>query len=150
MPYLDQSRICVECGKPFVFSAGEQEFYAQRQFNAAPKRCRDCRDSRKRDRDTGSSNAVYRSEGFQTGGIGDFLPSRLGGNGGPRSRSISSSSAHREVDASSASVRGSRPPRAAYDIVCAACGKTSRVPFRPSADKPVYCSDCYQIKKGGP
>ena len=27
--------------------------------------------------------------------------------------------------------------------VCAQCGKDTEVPFRPSGDRPVYCSDCF-------
>jgi CxxC-x17-CxxC domain-containing protein len=37
-----------------------------------------------------------------------------------------------------------RPPRQMYDVVCAACGNQTTVPFRPSGDRPVYCRDCYQ------
>ena len=39
-----------------------------------------------------------------------------------------------------------RPPL--YDAVCDECGKDCRVPFKPSGEKPVYCSDCFE-KKGG-
>ena len=35
-----------------------------------------------------------------------------------------------------------------YDAVCDECGKDCKVPFKPSGDKPVYCSDCFE-KKGG-
>jgi CxxC-x17-CxxC domain-containing protein len=35
-----------------------------------------------------------------------------------------------------------------YDAVCDECGKECKVPFRPSGDKPIYCSDCFE-KKGG-
>jgi CxxC-x17-CxxC domain-containing protein len=31
-----------------------------------------------------------------------------------------------------------------FPAVCAECGKSTTVPFRPNADKPVYCKDCYQ------
>ncbi|MBI2892969.1 MAG: DNA-directed RNA polymerase [Deltaproteobacteria bacterium] len=37
-----------------------------------------------------------------------------------------------------------------HDIVCAECGKESRVPFKPQSGKPVYCRECYQLKKDGP
>jgi len=29
------------------------------------------------------------------------------------------------------------------DAVCAKCGKNCKVPFKPTGDKPVYCSDCF-------
>ena len=31
-----------------------------------------------------------------------------------------------------------------YDAVCDQCGADCKVPFKPSSDKPVYCSDCYE------
>ncbi len=33
--------------------------------------------------------------------------------------------------------------REMYPAVCAACGVDTMVPFRPSGDRPVYCSDCF-------
>ena len=35
-----------------------------------------------------------------------------------------------------------------FDAVCDECGKNCQVPFRPSGDKPIYCSDCFE-KRGG-
>ncbi len=35
-------------------------------------------------------------------------------------------------------------PRQMYPVVCAQCGKDTEVPFRPTGDRPVYCSDCYR------
>ncbi len=32
-------------------------------------------------------------------------------------------------------------------VTCDSCGEECEVPFRPSSDKPVYCSDCFD-KKG--
>lgn len=37
---------CIECGKEFVFSVGEQEYYVQQGLHI-PKRCKDCRTTRK-------------------------------------------------------------------------------------------------------
>lgn len=33
--------------------------------------------------------------------------------------------------------------REMHPATCALCGKQTQVPFRPSGDKPVYCSDCF-------
>lgn len=33
--------------------------------------------------------------------------------------------------------------REMHDVVCSQCGKDTQVPFRPSGDRPVYCSDCF-------
>ncbi len=35
-----------------------------------------------------------------------------------------------------------------HDAVCDNCGKKCKVPFRPSGDKPVYCSDCFEDQGG--
>ena len=45
--FEDKKLICKECGAEFVFTAGEQEFYAQRGFQNEPQRCKNCRDARK-------------------------------------------------------------------------------------------------------
>ena len=45
--YSDKELNCKECGGPFVFTAGEQEFYAERGFVNEPQRCKGCRDQRK-------------------------------------------------------------------------------------------------------
>ncbi len=45
--YEDKSLACKDCGQEFVFTAGEQEFYATRGFENEPQRCKPCRDTRK-------------------------------------------------------------------------------------------------------
>jgi len=45
--YEDRNLTCKECGQEFVFTAGEQEFYAERGFQNEPQRCKICRDARK-------------------------------------------------------------------------------------------------------
>ena len=41
---------CVDCGEQFLFTAGEQAFYASRGLTNAPTRCRACREARKQQR----------------------------------------------------------------------------------------------------
>lgn len=48
--YQDKTITCVDCGTDFVFTAREQEFYAEKGFNNEPKRCKACRDKRKAER----------------------------------------------------------------------------------------------------
>jgi hypothetical protein len=43
----DKTLKCLDCGTEFVFTVREQEFYAQNGFTE-PKRCKPCRDARKR------------------------------------------------------------------------------------------------------
>jgi CxxC-x17-CxxC domain-containing protein len=34
-----------------------------------------------------------------------------------------------------------------HKAVCDECHKSCEVPFRPSGDKPIYCSDCFSSKR---
>ena len=85
--YQDKTLVCKDCGAEFVFTAGEQEFYAEKGFQNEPQRCRDAK-----------KNA-------------------------------------------------SKPARELFTTTCARCGKEAKVPFQPSNDRPVYCSDCYAEMK---
>ena len=91
--YQDITLKCKDCGKEFVFSAGEQEFYAEKGFQNQPQRCRDCRAAKK---------------------------------GNPPV---------------------ARPQRELFDAICAECGKPAKIPFQPTNDRPVYCSDCFAARK---
>ena len=95
MAFEDKTLKCKDCGADFVFTAGEQEFYAEKGFENEPARCRDCRDARRRSRDGGEA----------------------------------------------------RSPREMHEAVCAECGVTTQVPFRPRNDRPIYCRDCFAAKK---
>lgn len=53
--YEDRTLICKECGAEFVFTAGEQEFYAEKGFTNEPQRCKACRMARKNARGGASS-----------------------------------------------------------------------------------------------
>lgn len=88
--YEDKILICKECGEEFVFTAGEQQFYAEKGFQNEPQRCKKCRDARK---------------------------------------------------------NANKPQREMFYTVCARCGGEARVPFQPSNDRPVYCSECYAALK---
>ena len=45
--YTDITLKCKDCGADFVFTAGEQEFYAEKGFTNQPQRCKACRDAKK-------------------------------------------------------------------------------------------------------
>ncbi len=89
--YQDKTLTCKECGEDFIFSASEQEFYAEKGFENEPARCPECRAIRKAN-----------------------VRRRRGGN------------------------------RQMHQIVCAECGKTDEVPFKPTDDRPVYCKECFE------
>ena len=84
--FEDKKLVCKDCGEEFVFTAGEQEFYAEKGFQNEPQRCKACRDAKK---------------------------------------------------------QAARNARVLYDEVCAECGKEAKVPFKPTEDRPVYCSECF-------
>lgn len=90
----DKNLTCRDCGVEFVFSAAEQDFFAEKGFTNEPSRCPECRAARKQ-----RQNNVSRGGNFQ----------------------------QREM----------------HDVICAACGVKTQVPFRPSNDRPVYCRDCF-------
>ncbi len=43
---------------------------------------------------------------------------------------------------------GGRRRAEMHDAVCDKCGKDCKVPFRPSGEKPIYCSDCFEGQGG--
>jgi len=101
MSFQDRTLTCVDCGASFTFSADDQQYHREKGYTNEPKRCPNCRQSR-------------RSSNYGGG-------SSYGGGGGGYGRG----------------------PREMHDAVCAQCGKDTQVPFRPSGDRPVYCSDCF-------
>ncbi len=44
--FEDMTITCKDCGNEFVWTAGEQEFFAERGLTNKPVRCKDCRSSR--------------------------------------------------------------------------------------------------------
>lgn len=51
----DKTIKCIDCGKEFVFTVRDQEFYKEQGFNNEPKRCRDCRDKKKKEHNNSRS-----------------------------------------------------------------------------------------------
>ena len=92
----DKTLTCCECGAEFVFTASEQEFYAEKGFTNEPRRCPNCLQARKQ---------------------------RMG-------------------------IQTERPQREMFPATCAECGQETMVPFRPSMDRPVYCRECFNARKG--
>lgn len=45
--FEDKTLTCRDCSKEFVFTAGEQEFYAEKGFQNEPSRCEPCRAANK-------------------------------------------------------------------------------------------------------
>ena len=65
--YTDKTLTCADCGQQFVFTASEQDFYAQRGFTE-PRRCASCRASRKAARNASGVGAGSYGGGYGGGG----------------------------------------------------------------------------------
>jgi len=39
-------------------------------------------------------------------------------------------------------------PSQGTPVICSGCGQPTTVPFEPRGDRPVFCRDCYQARKG--
>ena len=122
MSYADKTLTCRDCGTQFVFTAGEQEFYAQKGFTNEPTRCSSCRQARKQ------GGGGRSSGGDSYGGGGGYGGGRRSSGGGSRG---GYGGGEREM----------------HSVTCASCGKEAKVPFLPRGDKPVYCDDCFQQQR---
>lgn len=54
--FQDKTLICKDCGNEFTFTAGEQAFYKEKGLDNEPKRCKDCRDKKKSERNNNRFN----------------------------------------------------------------------------------------------
>lgn len=123
MSYADKTLTCRDCGMDFVFTAGEQEFYAQKGFTNEPTRCPTCRQQRKA---ANSGRGGGMSSGYER--RDSYLNSRSVGGGASYGANGNSA-------------------REMHVTVCASCGGEALVPFVPRGDKPVYCSNCFQQQR---
>ena len=75
----DKILFCRDCGEEFIFSAREQEFYAQKGFENDPARCSACRSVRKRG---GNETVGVNAPNFYNGGNSYGNGGNSYGNGG--------------------------------------------------------------------
>ena len=48
MEFIDRILKCTDCGAEFIFTAGEQVFFHDKQFKNDPKHCKKCKSKRTR------------------------------------------------------------------------------------------------------
>jgi CxxC-x17-CxxC domain-containing protein len=59
MEFQDKVLKCIDCGADFVFTAGEQLFFHDKQFKNEPKRCKACKAKRTSSLGAPSSSGNY-------------------------------------------------------------------------------------------
>jgi CxxC-x17-CxxC domain-containing protein len=61
MAFTDKTLTCSDCGATFTFSAEDQEFFRSKGYTNEPKRCPECRQTRKTERQgsTGGGGGSY-------------------------------------------------------------------------------------------
>ncbi len=79
----------------------------------------------------------------RSGGFGGRSGGSRGGFGGGRGRSFGG-----DRGGFGGGFRD-RSPREMHDAICTKCKKECQVPFRPTGDKPVLCSDCFRDSDSG-
>ena len=113
MSYADKTITCRDCGMDFVFTSGEQEFYAQKGFTNEPTRCPSCRQQRK-------------SSGGGRGGYGE-RDSYGGGGGGGRGYSSGPREMHTAICASCGKeAQVPFVPRGDKPVYCSDCFQQQR------------------------
>ncbi|MEG6586080.1 zinc-ribbon domain containing protein [Dendrosporobacter sp. 1207_IL3150] len=61
----DKNLTCRDCGTDFVFTASEQDFFAEKGFTNEPGRCPDCRAARKQQNNRGGFGGGRSNNSFQ-------------------------------------------------------------------------------------
>ncbi len=67
MSFQDKTLTCVDCGNTFVHSAEDQEFFQTKGYTNEPKRCPECRQSRKTERYGGGTKQMFPATCAQCG-----------------------------------------------------------------------------------
>ncbi len=121
--FVDKTIVCRDCGREFVHTAAEQEFFRQKGFMNDPKRCMECRRRRKAQRSQGPGRPADRRAP-----PGRFSPPP------PPTRSPVAVPVGPSEDADS---------EEAKVAICGSCGRETQLANVPSPLRPVYCRECY-------
>ena len=122
--FQDKTLTCRDCGREFVFTAGEQQFYQSRGLMNEP----------------GPLPGVPR---------GPQVGRRRRGRRRLRLLDAAAAAAAATAAAAAAAAATTGPRREMFPATCSSCGKETKVPFQPRGDKPVYCSECFETVRGG-
>ncbi len=120
-------RICTACGCEFVIPDAEARFRTDRGLEA-PAQCPSCRGASRASRNIDLLALYERADALSPhDGRAAQIRSGEGRSRGPRRTGVT---------------------QQRYATVCAACGNDTTVPFVPRGDRPVYCRDCFNARKG--
>lgn len=126
--FQDKTIVCRDCGRDFVHTAAEQEFFRERGFMNEPKSCRECRHRRK-------SQRSERGPGGR-----DSYARR-----GPPGRSMSSPPPPPRAQPVPVPVGPTEESEGGETkiAICGRCGRDTQLAHTPSPLRPVYCRECY-------
>ena len=68
MSFEDKTLTCSDCNKTFTFSAEEQQQFQSRGYTNEPKRCPECRQTRKAERFSSGGGNSYGNSGYRSSG----------------------------------------------------------------------------------
>jgi len=112
MEFVDRLLICADCGGEFVFTAGEQLFFQDKQFKNDPKRCKPCK-SRRSAQQSGAGPA-----------------------GGPAAAGISRTETRTECSECGISTTVPFKPTQGRPVLCRQCFKNKRATAAPATGDP--------------
>lgn len=142
-------RLCADCGRAFTIGKDQAARYAARGW-APPRRCPACRTARRKPHvdpadpvDAPVEPATATATASQAAAD-------------PTTSSSSALRTSSDVDYDledppdvppEAPGPASEPSdEGAFEVQCSACGEMSRVKFRPTARRPVYCRRCFDLR----
>jgi len=106
MEFVDRLLICADCGGEFIFTAGEQLFFLDKQFKNDPKRCKPCKSRR-------SANGVAATPG------------------GPAAAGISRTETRTECSECGITTTVPFKPTQGRPVLCRQCFKNKKTPATP-------------------
>jgi CxxC-x17-CxxC domain-containing protein len=110
MEFVDRLLTCIDCGGEFVFTAGEQLFFMDKQFKNDPKRCKPCKSRR-------------------SAAVAGAAPSS-----GPAAAGISRTETRTECSECGISTTVPFKPTQGRPVLCRQCFKSKRVPSAAPSD----------------
>jgi CxxC-x17-CxxC domain-containing protein len=124
MDFVDRILICADCGGEFIFTAGEQLFFLDKQFKNDPKRCKPCKSRR--------SGAVAHVPGS-----------------GPAAAGLSRTETRTECSECGISTTVPFKPTQGRPVLCRQCFKNKRVPNAATPDTVAATSELIAAASGG-